>query len=380
MSSVFRSLGIGLIALVLQACEGDPLTCQGQDQAYEKFVEDFVTSEGQVIDRGATPPHTTSEGQAYALFFALLANDRPQFDRILVWTEQHLAQGSLSAHLPAWEWGKSPSGQEEILDSNSASDADLWLSYTLLEAGRLWSDDELSDRGRHIAKLILSNETSELPNIGPTLLPGQTGFSEASASWRLNPSYLPPFILTRLTHVDDQGAWSSVRQSALSILSASQHGYAGDWLLYHRSTQFSPDLGTQGIGSYDAIRVYLWLGMTSPSDDFWKALPDRLHGMNDWLLSHELPPERVDIRTGDGSGTPSSGFSGALLPYLLRMGHSSKDAVYLQQEKIVRQGEGNPSYYAQALNIFGLGFTDGRFRFDREGKLEVAWSAGCKRR
>ncbi|MEK9939779.1 MAG: glycosyl hydrolase family 8, partial [Methylotenera sp.] len=78
---------------------------------------------------------TTSEGQAYALFFALVANDQPQFERLLQWTQLNLAQGNLATNLPAWHWGQKADGSWGVIDGNSASDADIWIVYTLLEAG-----------------------------------------------------------------------------------------------------------------------------------------------------------------------------------------------------------------------------------------------------
>ena len=81
------------------------------------------------------------------MFFALVANDHARFDRMLAWTEVNLAQGDLTLHLPAWYWAKDSSGKWKVQDPNSASDADVWMAYTLLEAGRLWNSPRYSDHG-----------------------------------------------------------------------------------------------------------------------------------------------------------------------------------------------------------------------------------------
>ena len=52
-----------------------------------------------LVHRNTRNVSTTSEGQSYALFFALAANDREAFDKILLWTENNLADGSLKALL-----------------------------------------------------------------------------------------------------------------------------------------------------------------------------------------------------------------------------------------------------------------------------------------
>ena len=85
------------------------------------------------------------------MFFALVANDRARFDKLLGWTQDNLAGGDLTQRLPAWSWGKSPDGSWKILDPNPASDADLWMAYALLEAGRLWHEPRYEKLGTAMA-------------------------------------------------------------------------------------------------------------------------------------------------------------------------------------------------------------------------------------
>ncbi|MFL6704996.1 MAG: glycosyl hydrolase family 8, partial [Paraburkholderia graminis] len=79
--------------------------------AWEQFRRKFVSPDGRVIDVGSDDDRTVSEGQSYGLFFALVANDRASFDRLLHWTENNLAEGDLTAHLPAWLWGRGQDGK-----------------------------------------------------------------------------------------------------------------------------------------------------------------------------------------------------------------------------------------------------------------------------
>ena len=106
-------------------------------RAWDAFRQGFIQSDGRVIEHEANG-RTTSEGQAYAMFFALVSNDLTLFERLLRWTEDNLAHGNLKNHLPGWQWGQNPGGEWRTLDDHSASDADLWMAYALLEAGRLW--------------------------------------------------------------------------------------------------------------------------------------------------------------------------------------------------------------------------------------------------
>ena len=74
---------------------------------WEEFKRSFMTQDGRIVSDDEKGGQTYSEGQAYALFFALAANDRPTFELLLQWTENNLCAGDLSTALPAWLWGKS---------------------------------------------------------------------------------------------------------------------------------------------------------------------------------------------------------------------------------------------------------------------------------
>lgn len=72
--------------------------------AWEGFKKQFVSASGRVISNDPEGSRTYSEGQSYALFFALVANDRAMFDTVLKWTEDNLCGGDMTARLPAWLW------------------------------------------------------------------------------------------------------------------------------------------------------------------------------------------------------------------------------------------------------------------------------------
>src|SRR5262245_44672844 len=82
------------------------ISCTPRDwpRVWAAYTSWFMDGQIRVIDRDSGD-RTTSEGQAYAMFFTLVANDRERFDKLLRWTELNLADGDLSARLPAWLWG-----------------------------------------------------------------------------------------------------------------------------------------------------------------------------------------------------------------------------------------------------------------------------------
>jgi endoglucanase len=84
--------------LLLFASFGIAAACEWP--AWQQFKQYYISGSGRVIDPSSPQKITTSEGQSYGMFFALVANDRPTFDRLLNWTENNLAAGDLTSHLP----------------------------------------------------------------------------------------------------------------------------------------------------------------------------------------------------------------------------------------------------------------------------------------
>ncbi len=363
---------------------------EGPWQLWDSYANRFIDpSSGRVFD-----PHgdqqTTSEGQAYALFFALVDNDRPVFDRVLDWTQQNLAGGDLTAHLPAWLWGRNQNGQWTVLDANSASDADSWIAYTLLEAGRLWHSDADTRLGRAMLALIARNEVVDLPGFGPMLVPGSAGFQQ-DKDWILNPSYLPLFVFERFAALDPAGPWGRIVQGIPRLLAGgSPHGYAMDWIEYVPGDGFYPapkpsgsgrsDAGDAGaFGSYDAIRVYLWAGMINRRDPGRRQILNAVPAMSGYLANHDAPPEKVSDRGVPLEEDGPVGFSAAVLPYL-RVYPNFSRAFARQLIRLDAQREATTglygkdfAYYDQSLALFATGFLDARFRFGPGGELNVGW-------
>ena len=377
-----------LIACLLLSCATGGCK-QSPWLLWDSYAARFIDAQGRVIDpQGGA--RTTSEGQAYALFFALAANDRASFDRVLNWTQANLANGNLQTQLPAWLWGKNKDGEWKILDPNSASDADIWMAYTLVEAGRLWKNPIYDNLGRHMMAGIAKSEVVDLPGFGLMLLPGPTGFHH-NLIWTLNPSYLPMFIFERLAVVDPAGPWRQIALGIPRLLQQSaRHGYAMDWVEYVPGDGFYPttaqqdkDAARPGIGSggsYDAIRVYLWAGMHDGSGKTRFELLSAIPGMSIYLANHDAPPEKVNDQGIPLEQDGSVGFSAAVLPYLRAFPGleklSTRQTIRLSQQKDTTSGlyGKDLAYYDQNLALFATGFVDGRFRFGPNGELNVEWT------
>ena len=337
---------------------------------WQAFKSQYVSDDGRVVD-ASTPEHiTTSEGQSYALLFALAANDRSTFSLALHWTENNLADGDLSKHLPAWQWGRNKTGEWQVLDANAASDADVWIAYALFEAGRLWREPRYTQLAQALAGNVLRDETAFVPQLGLALLPGPKGFVGAEG-WRFNASYLPIQAL-RLLALEQDPLWQRVVDSSAKIIMASApRGYAADWIDYVHDRGFEISAGE--VGSYNAIRVYLWAGMLSPRDSLFGALQRRLQPALQQFKQHERPAESITIATGELQGEGSSGFSAAFLPLLKTAQHPALAA----QLSLTGDARDNRHYYSDVLTLFGRGWLDGWLQFEKSGRLQVKWSRTC---
>jgi endoglucanase len=381
-----------LIAFILALCPTGGCK-QSSWPLWNAYSARFIDPQGRVIDHTAGE-RTTSEGQAYAMFFALADNDRPTFDRLLNWTQANLAGNDLQSHLPAWLWGKSSDGQWKTLDLHSASDADAWMAYTLIEAGRLWHVPSYTSTGRAMMAQIAKTEVANLPGLGPMLLPGPTGFQHNQTT-TLNPSYMPLFLFQRFAKLDPTGPWQQIALGIPRMLEGSgRHGFVMDWVNYIPGDGFYPtpaietgnkDSDVPG-GSYDAIRVYLWAGMidgataNGGSGTLRAQVLSSIPAMSAYLASHDAPPEKVSDQGIPLAQDGPVGFSAAVLPYLRAFPDLSRLSAQ-QTVRLARMRDASTglygkdlAYYDQNLALFSTGFIEGRFRFGADGELNVEWN------
>lgn len=356
---------------------------------WQTFHEHFVQADGRVLDASTPQQHSSSEGQSYAMFFALVANDQSAFDALWRWTQNNLIQGNAATRLPGWFWGRDEQGAWRLLDDNSASDADLWFAYALLEAGRVWHRDDYTQAAHAILRNVAAQEVEDLPGLGKMLMPGFRGFIKPGL-WQLNPSYLPVPLLRRFASVDPAGPWADIaRNTATFLKAAAPQGFVADWVSYRENTPgqgaFIVDPVKGDLGSYDAIRVYLWAGITPRKDPLAKPVLDSLGGMLRVVASTGNPPEKVQTQSGSASGNTAFGFSAALLPYLDALGQPAlRDGLAQRVREGIAQSltpdalkAAQPPYYHFVLSLFALGFMDQRYHFTDNGQLHTAWEASC---
>jgi endoglucanase len=204
-------------------------------------------------------------------------------------------------------------------------------------------------------------------------------------------------VLRALAAQSPNGPWAKVAANAFTLIKTTAPlGYSPDWAAYQEGShdgQFIVDPQKRDIGSYDAIRVYLWAGLTASTDPLAKPWLAALHGMRDKIASTGVPPEKVATTTGATTGEGPIGFWAALLPYFTALGdaraaglaqtHLAAFGVAAPRTNLAGQPNqtlqpNQPFYYDEVLMLFGTGAADGRYRFDDNGKLVPRWENSCQ--
>lgn len=345
---------------------------------WTSFLARHAQHDGRIIDFANDDLRSTSESQSYAMFLALVANDARMFEAAFAWMRQVLSGDRIDRVLPAWLWGRNAAGGWGVLDENNATDADLITAYALIEAARLWERPAYVDTARALLAQVRAECFVELPGFGLMLLPGRSSFVHAG-HWRINPSYLPLPLLRRFHAVEPAAGWDRLAERTVAMLEGcTPAGFAPDWTEWNGQV-FVPDRLHGVTGSYDAIRVYLWAGVTDPADPLAERCMACLGGPARMLRERGRLAEKINTATGVGQGDGPAGFAAGLLPYLAARG----DDAAIRTQLALIPPTGSPEaeqlpYYERMLLLFGKGHFDGRYRFAADGQLVPAWSSACK--
>ena len=205
--------------------------------------------------------------------------------------------------------------------------------------------------------------------------PGPQGFQHG-VTYRFNASYVPLQLVLGLSQFAPRGPWKQVAANIPALIKDSApHGFVSDWINIKTDgkTQVSPN-----VGSYDAIRVYLWAGMLDKATPHRDEMLEPISGMGAYLRTNSVPPAKVRPDGTIEDPKRPVGFSAALVPYAMALGEtqirnqpmSRVQSEYKPQTGLVGTP---PLYYDQNLALFGLGFEQGQFSFDANGALHLSW-------
>ena len=266
-----RLLALAATCLALTACAADA--------DWETFKQGFLEPDGRIVDTGQGRI-SHSEGQGFAMLFAVHYADRAVFDRLWVWTRQNLQVRDDA--LLAWKW--QPQGG--VTDRNNAADGDLFVAWALLRAAEKWRQPEYAAAGTRIAADIRRKSMRRVAH-GLVLLPGLEGFDKPEGL-TINLSYWVYPALRELARADPAPEWDELSRTGVAILEYSYFGrwrLPPDWLrLGERVLPGGPPPERFG---FDAVRIPLYLlwsrketdALIKPYRDFWghfegvRALP-----------------------------------------------------------------------------------------------------------
>ena len=103
---------------------------------------------------------------------------------------------------------------------------------------------------------LLKKEVRTVDNLAASCC--RAALLEDNGTVKLNPSYYPLFLFKRFALED--AYWNEVYEGSLRmLLRSSPAGIAPDWALFDKGGRLVPPNGDDyEIGSYNAIRTYLW--------------------------------------------------------------------------------------------------------------------------
>lgn len=226
-----------------------PLRAYTAAEAGREFLDRYLDDDGQVIrfDQGGD---TVSEGQAYAMLVAVGLGDEQAFARAWNWTRDNLQRPD---GLLSWRWADGV-----VIDSSSASDADLDAARALVLAGERFGRPDHTAAGLALGRAVLDLETVQTA-AGRILTAGQWA---VAAPYAYNPSYASPAATAVLAGSSGDPRWAELAEGSRTITRAllDQAPLPPDWAQVHPDGRVEAMPGAMGRGQsvrygYDAART-----------------------------------------------------------------------------------------------------------------------------
>ncbi len=302
----------------------------------EAFIDRYVDEDGRVVrtDQGRD---TVSEGQAYAMVLAVAIGDESTFRSVWSWTGAHLQRPN---GLLSWRWKAG-----RVVDSGSASDADLLAAWALSLAGDRFDDDAVRRAGTRLSTAVLDLETVVVDG-RRVLVAGPW----ARHSGEVNPSYLVVPAMSQLWWLTGDSRWADVAASARSMLTelgVDAPHLAPDWS--DRGVPAQPASSPSGASprfGYDAARVPIQLAADcnragiEVAAAMWPFFSDRA---GDVRAEYDLDGRAIGSSTG-ATRHPITVLAAAASAHAAGAGTSATRLL----DRAARMDDASPTYYGAA--------------------------------
>ncbi len=307
------------------------------------YLDTYVEGDGRVVrlDQGGD---TVSEGQAYGMLIAVLADDRDRFDAIWQWTREHLERDD---GLFSWRWDDGA-----VVDPSSASDAEVDMARALLLAADAFDDRAYAATAVELGGAILRHQTVRTDD-GLVLVAGE--WATGTPAW-FNPSYVSPVTTQLLTEETGDPRWAELERGsraaveAVSTATQLPPNWAGIDDQGQVYPQPSPD-GTQVEYGYDAARTLLRHAESCRPAD--REIAARA---TDVITRNDANAEGRIVSVYDLGGAPLTEAAGPLGAVAQAAGHAaggSRSQAEAALDQAAEQQQAAPTYYGDAWAVLG---------------------------
>jgi endoglucanase len=147
--------------------------------------------------------------------------------------------------------------------------------------------------------------------------------------------------------------------------------------MYGTNKGFYFDKKVTDVGSYNAIRVYLWASMMADDAPYKKDLIEQFTPFVETIKNRGYVPLNTYSQSGKSEDKGPVGFNAALLP-LLASQNDNALVMSIQQKLMVDSSFSQSRYYDSVLNLFGTSTLNKRFLISADGTLQPNWSSECR--
>lgn len=241
--------------MLVSACQPDtdPLTTQN----WSLYKSRFISNDGRIVDTGNSDI-SHSEGQGYGLWLAVHHDDPATFSTIWQWTKANLQVRNDKLFM----WRKRQTVALKDEDPNNASDGDILIAWSLLNAAQRWQQPDYQTEAINIIADI-KHKLLEHWNGLTILLPGEYGFKNEQAI-TVNLSYWIYPAFQSFAKFDQDPVWQTLIDSGLGLLDQARFGrwqLPPDWLQLNSDNSFNA-AKSKRFG-YDAVRIPLYLALAN---------------------------------------------------------------------------------------------------------------------